>query len=104
MVEWLDYKTVKGQLLADPAVRREYDALEEEFAIASALIEARAKANMTQGQVAAAMGTSQAAVSRMESGSALPSVRSLRRYADATGQSIKLTITPRRRGAQPNTT
>lgn len=96
MVEFIDGAVVKAQALADPDVRREYDALEEEFAIASVLIRARAKAKMTQGEVATAMGTSQAAVSRMESGSALPSVRSLRRYADATGQPITLKIIPRR--------
>lgn len=96
MSETVDWKSFKAQMLADPDVRREYDALEEEFAIAAALIEARTRAKMTQGEVASAMGTSQAAISRMESGSTLPSVRSLRRYADATGQPITLTIAPRR--------
>jgi hypothetical protein len=37
-----------------------YDALEDEFAVASALIKARGDAAMTQEQVARAMGTTQA--------------------------------------------
>jgi len=40
-----------------PQVRRGYNALDEEFALASAMIKARADADMTQEQVATAMGT-----------------------------------------------
>ncbi len=41
---------------------REYDALEEEFALASALIEARARAGLTQEELAEKMDTSQSAM------------------------------------------
>jgi len=41
----------------DPKYVAEYDALEKEFALASALIQARTNANMTQEEVAEAMGT-----------------------------------------------
>ena len=41
----------------DPKYVAAYDALEKEFAIASAMIKARGDANMTQEQVAKAMGT-----------------------------------------------
>ena len=68
----------------DPKYVAAYDALEPEFALASALIKARAEANMTQEQVAAAMGTTQAVVARLESGKALPSTRTLERFAKAT--------------------
>lgn len=44
----------------DPAYRAAYDALEGEFALACAVIEARAAAGMTQQQVAEAMGTTRA--------------------------------------------
>ena len=54
-----------------PSGRAEYDALEDEFALASALIKARGDADLTQEQVAAAMGTSQAFVARLESGKVL---------------------------------
>lgn len=53
-----------------PEFRAAYDALEDEFALVAALIEARAKADMTQEQVAAAMGTTQAVVARLEGGAA----------------------------------
>ena len=48
----------------NPAFTEAYYALEEEFRLAKALIEARSQADMTQEQVAQAMGTSQAAVAR----------------------------------------
>jgi len=51
--------------MKDPEFRAEYDALEEEFALASALIHARSEADMTQEEVARAMGTTQAVVARL---------------------------------------
>jgi len=68
----------------DPEYVAAYDALEEEFALASALIKARSDADLTQEQVAAVMGTTQAFVARLESGRVLPSTRTLERFAKAT--------------------
>jgi DNA-binding XRE family transcriptional regulator len=71
-----------------------YDALEEEFALASALIRARSDADMTQEQVAKAMGTTQAAVARLESGRSKPSTRTLQRFADATQTRLRISFEP----------
>jgi len=71
-----------------------YDALEEEFAIAEALIRARAHADMTQDQVAQAMGTTQAAIARLESGRSMPSTRTLERFAQATGTKLRISFVP----------
>lgn len=78
----------------DPEYRAAYDALEEEFALASALIEARSRAQMTQEQVAKAMGTTQAAVARLEGCNPLPSTRTLQRFAKATGNRLSITFEP----------
>ena len=59
-----------------------YDALEDEFAVAAALIKARGEAAMTKEQVAQAMGTTQAVVARLESGKTMPSTRTLERFAE----------------------
>ena len=67
-----------------------YAALEEEFAFVDALIQARSDAGMTQEQVARAMGTTQAVVARLESGRAMPSTRTLKRFADATGTRLRI--------------
>jgi len=54
--------------MKDPAYRGEYDALEAEFAIASALIRARADAGLTQAELAERMGTKQEVIARSEGG------------------------------------
>ena len=79
----------------DPAYAAAYEALHEEFALASSLIKARIQADMTQEQVATAMGTTQAAVARLESGRALPSTRTLQRFAEATHSRLRITHEPR---------
>jgi ribosome-binding protein aMBF1 (putative translation factor) len=73
-----------------PSFRQAYDALEEEYAIAGAFIAARARAKLTQEQVAKRMGTTQAVVARLESGRAKPSTRTLERFAAATGHRVKI--------------
>jgi ribosome-binding protein aMBF1 (putative translation factor) len=78
----------------DPEFVAEYDALEEEFALAGALIKARGNADMTQEQVAEKMGTTQAVVARLESGRVMPSTRTLKRYAEATGTRLTISFTP----------
>ncbi len=79
----------------DPEFVAAYDALEDEFALATALIEARSKADMTQSEVAAAMGTTQAVVARLEGGRSLPSTRTLQRYAKATNTNLRIKFEPK---------
>jgi ribosome-binding protein aMBF1 (putative translation factor) len=74
----------------DPKYVAAYDALEGEFALASAMIKARADADMTQDQVAKAMGTTQAVIARLESGKVLPSTRTLERFAKATRTRLRI--------------
>src|SRR3984885_169991 len=84
----------------DPKYVAEYAALEEEFALASALIEARGNADMTQEEVAEAMGTTQAVVARLESGKVLPSARTLERFAKATRTRLRISFEPDREAAR----
>jgi ribosome-binding protein aMBF1 (putative translation factor) len=76
----------------DPTYVAAYDALEGEFALASAMIKARGDAEMTQEQVAQAMGTTQAVVARLESGKVLPSTRTLERFAKATRTRLRISF------------
>ncbi len=76
---------LEAKLLANPEVRAEYDALEQEYAIARELIAARARAGLSQAQLAAKMNTTQSTIARLESGKGYPSLRTLSRYAEATG-------------------
>lgn len=78
----------------DPAYVREYEALEQEFALVSAVIGARTRAGLTQVELAERMGTSQSAVARLESGKARPSVATLEKLAAATGSKLRIVLEP----------
>jgi transcriptional regulator with XRE-family HTH domain len=84
----------------DPEYIAAYDALEEEFALAAALIRARGQAEMTQEQVAQAMGTTQAVVARLEGGKSRPSTRTLQRFAKATHSRLRITFEPEAKSAR----
>ncbi|OXR49545.1 transcriptional regulator [Pusillimonas sp. T2] len=80
-----DLSTLKNRLLSNRQTRAEYDAQAPEFAIARELIAARVRAGLTQTEIARRMSTTQSTIARLESGRSLPSLRTLARYAEATG-------------------
>jgi len=80
--------------MKSPEYRREYEALPEEFALATALLAARGQAGLTQSQVARRMKTTQTAVARLEGGRLNPSTRTLARYAQATGHRLVIGFEP----------
>lgn len=86
--------TLHKKWLKDPDYRREYEALEDEFA----LIEARARAGLSQAQLAKRMKTTQSVIARLESGRATPSTRTLSRFAKATGHRLKISFEPLEKG------
>lgn len=83
---------VKQELLQDEEFRAAFVQLEDEFALAAQLIEARKKAHLTQEEVARRMGTTQSVVARLESGHPLPSLRSLKRYAQAVNGKVEIRV------------
>lgn len=82
--------------MKEPKYRKAYAALEEEFTLASALIDVRNRAGLTQKQLAKRMGTTQPVVARLESGRTRPSMRTLERLAEATGSRLLISFAPRR--------
>ncbi|MGB4598418.1 MAG: helix-turn-helix transcriptional regulator [Trichlorobacter sp.] len=83
---------LKQELLQDAEFQSEYIQLEDEFALAAQLIEARKRAHLTQEDVAKRMGTTQSVVARLESGHPLPSLRSLKRYAQAVNGKVEIRV------------
>jgi ribosome-binding protein aMBF1 (putative translation factor) len=86
------FEKLKARLLANPKVKAEYDALAPQFEIAAELLRARLRAGLSQTELAARMGTSQSAVARLESGDTLPSTKTLLRYAQATGNKVRVKL------------
>lgn len=80
--------------LQDAEFRAEYEALEPEFAIMQAMIDARKATGMTQKQLAEVTGINQADISKLERGSGNPSLRTLQRLAAGMGMRVKLEFEP----------
>lgn len=84
----------KKWLKERPGYAKAYADLEGEFQLAAQLIEARARAGITQEQLAARMKTTRTVVSRLESGRMKPSTRTLERFAKATGHKLRIVLEP----------
>lgn len=84
---------VKEQL-KNPDFKKEYDALEPEFAVIQALIDARKKAGLTQKDLSERTGIAQGDISKLERGNGNPSLKTLQRLADAMGMKLKVEFMP----------
>jgi transcriptional regulator with XRE-family HTH domain len=93
------HKELVENMLRRPAVKAEYDAQVEEFALLDELLQARRRAGLTQAEVAARMGTKTPAVARLEGGGGSrrhsPSLATLRKYAQAVGCRVEIRLLPR---------
>jgi ribosome-binding protein aMBF1 (putative translation factor) len=92
MNKTIPFEKLSAKWRKNPSFMREYDALEEEFALARALIEARANAGLTQEEVAQRMGTTQSVVARLEGGRSKPSTTTLAKFAKATGTRLRVSF------------
>ena len=90
-----DFREFRQELLNDPEVRREYDALEAEFDVIRAMISARKQQNMTQEELSRRTGITQADISRIENGTRNPSLNMLKRLAEGLGMRLKVEFLPK---------
>jgi DNA-binding XRE family transcriptional regulator len=75
-----------------------------EYELVRELLAARAKAGLTQEEVAECMGTTKSAVSRLEAvGKHSPSVSTLKRYARAVGCEVEIRLVPASRPTTAST-
>src|SRR5450756_2178598 len=84
--------TLHKKWMKDPEYRKEYDALEEEFALIAEVAKARLRAGLSQAKLAKRMNTTQSTIARLESGRGKPST--LSRFAKATGHRLKISFEP----------
>ncbi len=92
MTETIPLSKLSDEWFKNPEFVREYNALEEEFALATALIKARADAGLTQEELAKRMGTTQSVIARLEGGKSRPSTTTLARVAKATGTRLRVSF------------
>jgi len=88
------FEDFKARKLKDPAFKAEYDALEPEFAIIHAMIDARKASGITQSQLAERAGIAQGDISKIERGIANPSLNTLKRLAAGMDMRLRLEFLP----------
>ncbi len=92
----MKHDEVKNALLSDPEAKKEYDDLELEYTIKSAIIRLRAEKGLSQEELANLIGTKQSAIARLENGQYNPSVRFLNRIAKATDKELIISFKPKK--------
>ena len=88
------YREYKNKALQDPELNKEYDALQPEYDIIQAMIDARAQQNMTQKELSNKTGITQADISRIENGTRNPSLSMVKKLAWGLGMQLKLEFVP----------
>jgi ribosome-binding protein aMBF1 (putative translation factor) len=97
MAKLKDFDMVREKWLNDYGVKKEYDSLSTEFQIASEIIKARTKANMTQAELAEEMGTKPTAISRLESPSyGKLSISTLKKIALVLNCDLQIRLLPKK--------
>ena len=85
-----DFKNYLAQQMEDPAFAAEYEAQRPEYEAIRAVIAARLACNMTQKELAEKTGIRQSNISRIENGSASPTIDTLERIAAGLGKQLKI--------------
>jgi len=80
--------------MENPEFKAEYEALEPEFAIIQAIIDARKNSGLTQKQLSEKAGIAQGDISKLENGNANPSLKTLQRLASAMNMKLKIEFSP----------
>ena len=85
-----DFKKYLAQQMEDPAFAAEYEAQRPEYEAIRAVIAARLACNMTQKELAEKTGIRQSNISRIENGSASPTIDTLARIAAGLGKQLRI--------------
>ena len=88
------YREYKEEVLKNKKVKAEYDALQPEYDIIQAMIDARNKQNMTQKELSDRTGITQADISRIENGTRNPSLSMVKRIAKGLNMQLKVEFVP----------
>ncbi|MCL2018170.1 MAG: helix-turn-helix transcriptional regulator [Oscillospiraceae bacterium] len=89
-----NFRETLNKQLKNPEFKKEYDSLQPEFQIIRALFDGRKEKNITQKQLSEITGINQADISKIEKGSANPSVRTLQRLAAGMDMNVRIEFVP----------
>ena len=88
------YKDYKKRALQNPEVKAEYNALQPEYDIIQAMIDARVQQNMTKNDLSAKPRSTQADIRRIENGTRNPRQSMVKKLAHGLGMQLKLEFVP----------
>ena len=91
-----DFRDYLNEQLKNPEFKKEWDDLEPEYNTIQAMIDARKKCNMTQKELEEKTGIDQSDISKIERGSANPSLSTLKRLAEGMDMILKLEFIPKK--------
>ncbi len=89
-----NFKDFLAEQLQNPIVKKEWDALQPQRAMIQAMIDARSRTGLTQQQLSQRTGIAQSDISRLETGNANPSLRTLQRLAAGMDMTLKIEFVP----------
>jgi predicted transcriptional regulator len=89
-----NFRETLNDQMNNPDFRAEWESLEPERQIIRAILDCREKNNMTQKQLSEATGIGQADISRLENGTANPSLRTMKRLASGMGMRLQIEFVP----------
>ena len=81
--------------LKNEEFRKEYEAMQPEFDVVRAIVDARMSKNLTQKELAERSGINQADISKLENGTRNPTVNLLKRLAEGMGMVLKIEFVPK---------
>jgi len=100
MTEYIEFGRLKEEVAAartpeqQVAYEASYDDAEAAIEPAQLVYGLRTAAGLSQTELARRMGAAQPYVSAIERGAKIPTVATLHRIAEATGNRLELTVTP----------
>ena len=89
-----NYKDFLNEQLQNEKFKKEYDALDAEFSIVQAMIDARKVSGLTQKDLAERTGIAQADISKLENGTRNPTLKLLKKLAAGMGMQLKIEFVP----------
>ena len=81
-----------NEQLKDPEFKAEWERIQPEYEIMRSLIDARIKLNLTQKELAERSGVRQSNISRIENGTASPTVATLQALAAGMGKRLHISF------------
>ena len=86
--------------LKNEEFKKEYDSFYTEYSLVQSFIEARRQNKITQKELSIQTGIAQADISKIENGSANPTIKILKRLADGMNMKLKIELIPKTKSIQ----